>query len=147
MITYSFDARKVGEWVCEKAGGIVTEACSAIGVERDGKLVAGIMYTGASIAMHSRCDDPAHVPRRFFFLIFDYPFNQLKVKRVTGIVSRANDKAIRVNTHLGWKYETTISDYFPDGDALVLIMRREDCRWLALGARYNPPIASERYAA
>ena len=131
---------EVGRWVCEKAGGSWTHLCTAIGQMYEGKLIAGIMYdgyTGASIAMHSRCDDPRHVSRKFFWAIFDYPFNKLGLKRVTGIVSTANIKAQETNEHLGWQRETTLADYFPDGDAIIYIMRREDCRWLALGKRYE----------
>lgn len=139
MITYSFDSEYVGRWVCAKAGGTWTPNCTAIGQEIDGKLIAGILYdgfTGASIAMSSRCDDPRKVSRRFYWMIFDYPFNQLRVKRVTGLVSTANKLAQRVNEHLGWKKEAQLEDYFPNGDAIVYIMRREDCRWLSLGNRY-----------
>lgn len=134
-MNYCFDSTRVGTWVCEAAGGMCTEASRAIGLERDGLLIAGIMYdgyTGASIAMHSRCDDPRHVTRSFYWMIFDYPFNQLGVKRVTGLVSSANIRAQRTNEKLGWKRETTLSDYFPDGDGIVYVMRREDCRWLGV---------------
>lgn len=136
MITYTFDAPKVGPWVCEKAGGRYQDGNPAIGIEHDGVLIAGLYYdgyTGASIAMHSRCDDPRHITKTFYRLIFDYPFNQLKVKRVTGIVSSANERAQRTNEKLGWKRETTLSDYFPDGEGIVYKMRREDCRWLGVG--------------
>lgn len=135
MITFSFDNEKVGEWVVEKAGGQYHDGNIGIGLERNGSLIAGIMYdgyTGSSIAMHSRCDDPAYVTRSFYWMIFDYPFNQLKLKRVTGLVSTGNPGAQKINEKLGWKRETTLSDYFPDGDGIVYIMRREDCRWLGV---------------
>lgn len=135
MITYCFNAARVGPWVCEKAGGQYHSGNPAIGLEYNGQLIAGLYYdgyTGASIAMHSRCDDPRHVTKAFYHLIFDYPFNQLNVKRVTGIVSEANERAQRTNEKLGWKRETTLSDYFPDGNAIVYVMRREDCRWLGV---------------
>jgi hypothetical protein len=139
-ITYSFDAERVGRWVLEKAGGSFTTDMTAIGQECDGQLVAGIVYDGytkASIAMHSRCDDPAKVSRRFYWMIFDYVFNQLNCKRATGIVPSWNTKAQKTNEHLGWKRETTLADYFPDGDAIIYIMRRDDCRWLKLGRKYD----------
>ena len=133
MIEYCFDTSIVGPWVCEKAGGIPRSDNPSIGLIKDGVLIAGMYYdgyTGSSIAMHSRCDDPRHVTKTFYWMIFDYPFNQLKVKRVTGLVSTANLAAQRVNEKLGWKRETTLSDYFPDGNGIVYVMRREDCRWL-----------------
>jgi hypothetical protein len=131
----------VGQWVCEKAGGQWTGLCQAIGWEADGELVCGIMYDsytgpGGSVAMHSRCDAPEKVSRKWLWAIFDYPFNHLAVKRVAGLVPASNLQAQRTNEHLGWKRETTLADYFPDGDGIVYIMRRADCRWLRLGARF-----------
>lgn len=124
---------RVGRWVTEKAGGYWVPGSTGIALEHEGELVAGIMYdsyTGASIAMHSRVDDPTRVNRAWLFAIFDYPFNQLGVKRATGLVSSANEKAQQVNEHLGWVRETTLSDYFPDGDGIVYVMRKDNCRWI-----------------
>lgn len=123
----------VGRWVSAKANVPWTEACRAIGWMRDGQLWVGILYdgyTGASIAMHSRCDDPKKVTKEFLFAIFDYPFNQLGCKRVTGLVPSDNLRAQEVNEKLGWKRETVLKDYFLDGDGIVYVMRKEDCRWL-----------------
>lgn len=131
MIVY--DGQVIGPWVVEKAGGCYIPHNTGIAIEDESGLVAGIMYdgyTGASISMHSRVDNAKKVTREWLRQIFDYPFNQLKVKRVTGLVSSANERAIKTNEHLGWKRETTLADYFPDGDGIVYIMRREDCRWL-----------------
>lgn len=128
-----FDAERVGKWVCEKAGGLWTEGNPGIGVEVDGRLVVGVTYdgyTGSSICIHSRCDDPNATSREFYRLIFDYPFNQLKVKRVTGLVCCTNQRARRLDEKLGFKYEATLRDYFPGGDAIVYVMRKEDCRFL-----------------
>lgn len=80
--------------------------------------------------MHSRCDDPKKVTKEFLFAIFDYPFNQLGCKRVTGLVPSDNLRAQEVNEKLGWKRETVLKDYFLDGDGIVYVMRKEDCRWL-----------------
>ena len=129
----------VGEWVCQKAGGRWNDLCQAIGQETDGKLVIGVLYngyTGSSISIHSRCDIPAKVSREFYWAIFNYPFNVLKVKRLTGLVSTANLKAQKLDEHLGFERETIIKDYFPDGDGIVYIMRPENCRFLKLGDRY-----------
>ena len=140
MKQLTFDADLVGPWVCERAGGQYFKGNSAIGLLVNGVLKAGIdydSYTGASIAMHSRCDDPQAPNRLFFWAIFDYPFNQLKVKRVTGLVPKSNKIAQQIDEKLGWKYETTLVDYFPDSDGLVYLMTRSDCRWLKLGRIYD----------
>lgn len=124
----------IGRWVCETAGGEWTDICQAIGqVDAEGNILVGVMYdgyTGSSIAIHSRCDEPKKVSRDFYKAIFDYPFNKLKVKRLTGLVCITNKKAQKVNEHLGFKREAILADYFPEGDAIVYIMRPEECRFL-----------------
>ena len=137
--TIIVQGQEVGEWVCEKAGGQWNTLCQAIGQVTDGKFVIGVLYngyTGSSISIHSRCDIPAKVSREFYWAIFNYPFNVLKVKRLTGLVSTANLKAQKLDEHLGFERETIIKDYFPDGDGIVYIMRPETCRFLKLGDRY-----------
>lgn len=127
------DPGRVGPWVCEKAGGCYVPGDTAIGVEVDGDLRVGVMYngyTGASISIHSRCDDPRATSRMFYAHIFGYAFNQLKVRRLTGLVSSANHRAQRIDEKLGFQREAVLADYFPDGDAIVYIMRRKDCRFL-----------------
>lgn len=128
----------VVRWVAEAFDGRYYPDYKAVGWMSNGELVAGIMYTdytGTSISMHSRVVKRSAVNRKWLFAIFDYPFNQLKVKHVRGLVSTANAQAIKTNEHLGWKRETTLADYFPDGDGIVYYMRREDCRWLTVPDR------------
>lgn len=134
------DGERVARWVYEKAGGYFSPGGVGIGVENDrGELLVGVCYdgyTGPSIAIHSRCDDPRATSRRFYWMIFDYPFNQLGVTCVRGLVSTGNAHAQEINGRLGFQGEAMLKDYFPDGDAIIYVMRRADCRWLALGDRY-----------
>lgn len=130
---FVFDAERIGKWVTEKAGGQYQPGNTGIALERDGELVVGIMYDGyteASISMHSRCDDPKATTREFYRIIFDYPFNQLKVKRATVIVSTANERAQQIDERLGFVREAVLKDYFPDGDAIIYYMNKEQCRWI-----------------
>jgi hypothetical protein len=138
---FVFDSERVGNWVTDKAGGNYTHLCTAIGYEKDGELIAGVMYDGytgdkvlkgGQIAMHSRIDKMP--PREFYWVVFDYPFNQLQVKNVRGIVRTNNSKAIKLNNHLGFKREAMLRDYFHDSDAIVFCMGRDDCRFL--GSKY-----------
>lgn len=134
---FVFDAERIGKWVVEKAGGSFSEKCRAIGYERDGELIGGVTYEGytqATIFMHSRIDSARKLPREFYWMIFDYPFNQLKVKSVRGIVDVNNQSAQRLNEHIGFQREALLRDYFLDGDAIVYVMTRDNCRFL--GGRY-----------
>jgi hypothetical protein len=130
----------IGDWVAKKASGNWTHLCSAIGQIKDEEIIAGVMYdnyTGSSICIHSRIDEPKLVSRKFYWAVFDYPFNKLKVKRLTGVVPLSNLNAQKLNEHLGFKKEAILKDYFPSGDAIIYVMRQEDCRFLRLGAKYE----------
>jgi hypothetical protein len=139
MNQFVFDSERIGRWVHEKAGGDYLPGSPGIAIERDGTLLVGVAYdgyTGSNIIIHSRCDDRRAPSRRFYWMIFDYPFNQLKVTCVRGLVDSRNAEAKRVNRRLGFKYEHSLADYFPGGDAIIYVMRRADCKFLALGDRY-----------
>lgn len=132
---FTQDSELVGKWVSEKAGGRYTQGATGIGIIKDGKLAVGIMYDGytgrgGSILMGSRCDDPKATSKWFFWAIFDYPFNQLGVKRCNVLVHENNEKALKLNRKLGFSGDTVIKDYFPDGDAVLLAMYKKDCKWL-----------------
>jgi len=133
LITYSFDGEKVGIWVTEKAGGEYKQGNTAIGIEYNGALIGGVMYdgfTGGTIFIHSRIDEPKKITRTFYFMIFDYPFNQLQIKALRGIVNINNLCAIKLNEHIGFTREAMLRDYFLDGDAIVYTMFKDDCRFL-----------------
>lgn len=135
------DVDRIAPWIREKSGGSRTQNDTAIGLEVDGVLEVGVTYDGytgpgGSISIHSRCDDPRAPNRLFYFSIFDYPFNQLKVEYLYGLVDENNDAAQRVDEHLGFKHLATLPGYFPGRNAIIYVMQRVDCRWLALGSRY-----------
>lgn len=124
----------VCRWVAEGVNARYAPGDTAIGwLDASGQLAAGILYTDytrACIALTGRVVNPAAVHRRWLFAAFDYPFNQLGVKRLISIISSSNIRSILTSERLGWQRETTLADYFPDGDGIVYVMRREDCRWL-----------------
>lgn len=104
---------------------------SAIGLEKDGKLTAGVLYdyyNKASVNMHVVIE--GNITRSFLFTCFWYPFVQLGVKRVTGLVPEDNLKARRFDEHLGFILEARLKDAAPHGDMLVYRMLREECKWI-----------------
>lgn len=132
---FTQDGELVGKWVTEKSGGKYTQGATGIGIIKDGELAVGIMYdvytgVGGSIMMHSRCDNPKATSKWFYWAIFDYPFNQLGVKRCNVLVHENNERALKLNIKLGFVRDAVIKDYFPDGDAVLLAMYKKDCSWL-----------------
>ena len=105
-----------------------------IGLEKDGKLIAGICYNEfnkVNINMHVASVGQNWITRDFLWTAFDYPFNQAGAKRITGFIEDENEKAIRFDEHLGFKYEARMKDAYINGDILIYVMRREDCRFIS----------------
>lgn len=127
------DSHVVGPWVCQRAGGQWVEGSgAAIGWVSKGRLTAGVLYcewNGANVVVHM-AGEGNFLTRKYLYTIFDYPFNQLKVKRVTLPIASSNKKAIRFVKHLGFELEATLQDAHPSGDLLLFKMTRDECRWL-----------------
>lgn len=109
-----------------------------IGLEKDGEMVAGVVYNEynhVNINMHVAAVGKHWMTREYLWTCFDYPFNQCGVKRITAFIEDENTDAIKFDTHLGFKYEARMKDAYVNGDILIYVMRRDDCRWLNL---FNP---------
>lgn len=103
------------------------------------ELMGGVVYqryTQSSILMHVASFMPNWLCRDFLWLAFHYPFEQLGVGRVFGLVHEHNEEALRFDRKLGFEIETRIKKVYPDGDQIILVMERDKCRWLALKPRY-----------
>lgn len=126
---------EVVRWVAQRTNEFGNfGAAVGLGWERDGKLVGGVAYNefnGRNLCAHIASDGSGRwLTRHFLWAMFDYPFNQARVARLTGLVGEGNAQARRFDEHLGFKYETRLAGAHPTGDLLVYVMWREDCRWL-----------------
>lgn len=132
-----YDPDIIGPWVTARGGGdYVPGSCSAIGRVRDGRIVGGIIYescNGANVVCHIAADGFSWLNRTFLFQIFDYPFRQLGVNRMTAPVASVNKKARRFVERLGFDAEATLKDAHPEGDIIIYRMTRDNARrWLEL---------------
>lgn len=131
------DADRVGPWVCERAGGTwVKGRGTAIGRLVDGELVAGVLYEDwneANIVCHI-AGEGNWATKGYLGVIFNYPFEQLKVRRITVPVCSTNLRCIALVTRMGFTIEARLSQATPDGDLLLFVMFRHECRFL--GGRY-----------
>jgi RimJ/RimL family protein N-acetyltransferase len=117
----------------------VVDQCIAR-VTSKGKLRGGVVYSGytgqgGSIGMHVVGFDPLWINRDMLWMAFDYPFNQLGVKKVFGQVPASNQKALHFDLALGFKVEALVQDVFPDGDMILVAMYRDECRHLRIVPR------------
>jgi RimJ/RimL family protein N-acetyltransferase len=111
-------------------------------VTLEGNCMGGVIYdgfTGGNIFMHQAGFHKRWLGGNMLWIVFDYPFNQLKVRKVAGTINSSNKELLDFNRRLGFKEEARIKGAYPNGDLLVLTMERAECRWLKL----RPKIAKD----
>ena len=132
-----FDTERIFEFVQSRAQLSKVEGMTAIGLEKDGELVAGAVYEGFN--GHNMWVHLAGLPgrdwlnREFLQAGFRYPFLQCGVSRLSGYVNASNTEARRFDEHVGFREETRLRGAAPDGgDVIIYVMRKEDCRFLGM---------------
>lgn len=135
---------RLGPWFYQyqESGSWVEGTGHLIGLEdRNGEIVAAVLYTdynSANINMHiSAIPGKRWLIREYLWYCFYYPFVELNCKRITGVVGSTNLAARKFDENLGFTLEATLKDAHPDGDLLLYVMRKEDCRWLNLKEKFN----------
>lgn len=113
----------------------VVSGMKGLGLERDGELIAGVLYegyNGHNVWMHvAAIPGSRWMNRDFLRYCFRYPFNEMGVARVSGYVSSKNVEARRLDENLGFKPEAILKGAAHDGgDVIIYAMWREDCRFL-----------------
>ena len=134
----------VVEWVAKRTNEFGNfGAARGIGWHKGGQIVAGVAYAewnGPNVVCHIASDGTKRwMTREFLWTIFDFPFRQLKVKRITVCVGIGNLASRRFVEHLGFTAEATLRQAHPTGDLLVYAMFKEKCRWIS--ADFYKPLA------
>jgi hypothetical protein len=103
---------------------------------KDDVRLGGVIYSNFnswSVFMHTASWTPHWINRKLIWVSINYPFIQLGVKRIFGMVPGDNVRARKFNEHLGFRYVNSIEGVYK-GDVPRLVMRldREDCRFLTM---------------
>lgn len=130
-----YDIGAVFDFVCSVNPLSAVQGMQAIGLERNGELVAGVVYEGYNkhnIWMHvGAAPGKRWMTREYLKACFAYPFLQCGVSRISGYVNASNLEARKFDEHLGFKQEAILSGAAPDGgDVIIYVMRREDCKYV-----------------
>lgn len=103
---------------------------------KDERLRGVVMYerfTRRSIFLHIVGFEPGWFNRKFLWLCFHYPFEQLGVDKLFGLVSSNRKHELDFFRKIGFTVETSIKDVYSDGaDQMVLRLEKKDCKWLKL---------------
>jgi RimJ/RimL family protein N-acetyltransferase len=126
---------RVLQFVQERCFVPAAQNMMGIGLEEDGSLIAGVLYDGyneQNVWMHvAAIPGRRWLNRAYLQYCFDYPFNIMKVKRISGWVEEDNVEARRFDEHLGFKHECTLKGAGKNGvDVLIYAMWRDQCRFI-----------------
>lgn len=135
-----FNSPAYGEEITNLVGTDLPPKSSSIVRVKYGRLLGGAVYFNkfgtVSISVHVASRTPHWLTRDLLFMLFDYPFNQLGVKRLFGFVASDNPHAIKFNHKLGFRDVNWIPDMLKGGaTCIVMRMDREDCRFLSIKPR------------
>lgn len=119
-------------YLCKSMGYYPTPFAQCITcVDETGKPIAGVVfdaYNGVTVSAHISIEGKPS--KEWYVAIFDYPFNKLRVKQILGQVAGNNVKAQRLDEHFGFVEKARIREYSEDGDLIMYIMNRSQCRVL-----------------
>lgn len=103
------------------------------------QLKGGVLFSdwmGGSVQIHMAGFRKNWVSKSMLYLAFNYPFVQLNVKKLVGLVPEWNYRARNSNLRLGFQIEYKVDDIFNhknlDNGMYLMTMRKEDCKWLAM---------------
>jgi RimJ/RimL family protein N-acetyltransferase len=122
----------VALWVMDGIeGGRYIEGMTSIGDVKDGKLIAGVAFESQNTKTmwgHQRIDS---APSKSFWInVADFIYNQSGCVRFSAFVDANNEKAIKLNKHIGFVVEATLHDAGDNGDVLIMTLFKENCRFL-----------------
>lgn len=134
MLIYGQDERLL-PWAAERIGiERFRDDARAIGIGTETEIRGVAVYdtiTACDCNMHVASDGSARwLTPEFLVHAFSYPFIQLGLRRVTGIVKASNARALEFDRRLGFVQEGYCRHAFPDDDAFILGMLREHCPFI-----------------
>lgn len=129
------DHEHVGEWVRARVPKVERwlDGFRTLAAIEDGRVLGAVVFDGFTpfdCNMHIAIDDRRCVTRTILRLVFHYPFEQLGLARVTGLVPASNQAALDFDLRLGFRHEGRKVNALGDEDEIILGMTRETCKWL-----------------
>lgn len=110
-----------------------SEDLRMIGRVEHGQLIGVVAYNGfcGRVCQMHVAGDGNFVSREFLRAAFHYPFVQLELTAVMGVVAANNKRAIRFDGHVGFREVYRVQSGWADGvDLMLLELKREDCKYI-----------------
>ena len=126
------DYDRLRDWWSDFMGYPVTMQ-AMIGLEKDGEIICIFGYdnfNGKSCHQHFICNPGKYVPRDYIWFSYFYPFNQMGVEMLIGMLPSNNDRIIDLAKHAGFVEKYRIVGAHPEGDIILSTLNKQDCRFL-----------------
>ena len=123
------DLERCQEWLGDRMSSVGYDMVQAIGLERDGELVAVTGYnnfTDKSCHVHFCLDKGVVVPKRYLWFVHYYPFVQAGLDVLIAIMPQANDNIIKLAQHLGYSLRV----WLDEAELMLYTMTKKECRFL-----------------
>lgn len=127
------DGAEIGAYVGSRLGVTICPPFQAIGFLTDEKKpLAAFVFNEFN---HSNMEmtivaEPGGITRQIIRYVAHYVFVKNDCRRVTVRTRKRNKHILKLAPRYGFKYECIAKQFFPDDDAVVFRMLKEDCRWL-----------------
>lgn len=123
------------DFVLQKIGKIQSwmTPAKSISAWLDGKLLGAVVYDGFTpydCNIHLAIDDRRCVTRQVLRKVFEYPFTQLKLDRVTALIPASNSVAVDFDERIGFTFEGFKRRALAGEDELIYGMLKTECRWI-----------------
>lgn len=132
------DEPRLLSWAQERIGVAFRRDAYTLGLEKGGQIVAAVVFDN-----FSECDCNMHIAsdgtrgwmnKSLLLAAFAYPFSQLGLLRLTGLVPADNADALAFDEHIGFVREGYHPKAGPGGtDLISLGLMRENCRFIPKG--------------
>jgi RimJ/RimL family protein N-acetyltransferase len=119
--------------ICEDTRGMIAF--------RKGKI--GGMYvfdnwTDSSVQVHQAITDPVVLKHGFHREAFKFLFGDTQRTKLIGLTPSDNEKALKLNHHLGFVEEARIKDAYDIGiDYIIMTITPDQCRYYDTGEDYG----------
>lgn len=136
------ETNRVGSWVLRRAGNpYIPDVSQAIGLEREGSLVAGVVFegwNGVCSRVHFAVDDKAYLTRQFLWFIGHYGFDQLGAKKLIVFIDIDNKGSLRITKRMGFEEVTVLEGVTKSGGLVIKTLTKEQYKYMRLNPNAIP---------
>jgi len=111
----------------------IAPPCTAFGfVSDDNRPLAAFVFNDFNQANMEMTvvAEPGGITRPVLKYVANYVFNKSQCRRLTVRTKKRNKRVLKLAPRYGFKYECIVKHFFPDDDAVVFRMLRDECRWI-----------------